>query len=406
MPERSKWRILHVYPYYYTVEGTGGGGVRTALLNLVEGLDKQRYQVLVLTPAPSPLDARLLRAGASDVLSLDYPGHLILQRSELTPLGLMRYGWRLWRQIRQIERIIREHGIDLVHSHVSAFLGAVLAAKRTRTPSLLHIREFGFRLPGWLNGIYLRFIPRCTDRIVCVARFIAEAFLRAGAPPDKIVTIYNEVNLDRFSLSGRRDLREELGIPSGTPVVGFVGRIAPRKGLDYFIQAAALIRQQVNDVKFLIVGEADEDYEQQYKTDLLRLCSQLGVSDIVIFAGARSDIPDVLYTMDVLVFPSPVDIGPHVPLEAMAMACPVVTASLGGAQEEVEDGVTGIHANPQDPENIAQATVSILRDRVLAERLGAQGRARAEKMFGLERYIREIEGVYMALVDVQGGNPH
>jgi len=390
--------VLHIYPYHYTAEGTGGGGVRTALLNLVRGLDKQRYQVLVLTPAPSPLDTKLLQAGASAVLSLGYPGHLILQRSELTPTGLVRHGWRLWRQVRQIKQIIREYDVDLVHSHVSAFLGGVLAAKQTRIPSLLHVREFGFRLPRWLNGIYLRLIPRCADRVICVARFIAEAFLCAGAPPDKIVTIYNEVNLDRFSLSGRRDLREAFGIPADAPVVGFVGRIAPRKGLDYFIQAAALIRQQVHNTRFLIVGEADEDYEQLYKAALLQQCTQLGLSDVVTFAGARSDIPDILYTMDVLVFPSPADIGPHVPLEAMAIACPVVTASYGGAQEEVEDGVTGIHANPKDPESIAQATVRILCDRTLADRLGSQGRIRVEKMFSLERYLREVEDIYAAVL--------
>lgn len=386
---RQPTKILYIYPYYHP-SGTGyGGGTKFSTITLVSGLSG-KYTASIAAPAPGWCDEEFVAAGA-DLIHLGIPDHLAFEFARLSPTYLMRYVWRLFKATLILCRIIRKGEYEIVHSQTTSFLGGSLAAKLSGVPSVMHVREATFRVGKLGNYLYYSLIDKLADHVICCAQFLADGFTSHGVSPDKVHTVYNAVDLGRYTLQPgvQRNLKEAWGIPQNHRVVGFVGRLAPRKGAEYFIQAAQIAHEQFADASFVVVGGNDEPHEQSYVKSL----HEMG-NGLIIFAGARKDIEDVFNTLDVLVFTSPRDFGPRVPIEAMAMGVPVVTASFGGAREEVVDHVTGFQCEVGDSKGIAEAIFKLLRDDDLRVRMGRAGRDRVERMYSQSSYVDGVTKVY------------
>jgi glycosyltransferase involved in cell wall biosynthesis len=395
-------RILHVFPYYCPPDGSdSGGGTKMSTLTLLQGLDPACYENYVLLPAPSPrYDEPFRQAGARELLYLNDPNHLVLEFARLrSGQYLARYPIRLLAHIVRVRRVIRRYGIDVVHSHTSSFLGAALAAKLSGVPSIVHVREYGYRLSPLLNRAYQRLVVLVADRILCCAEFIEQGFVQAGCPPRRVATVYNGVDLDVFRPGQDPRLRRELGVPEAHRVVGFVGRLAPRKGVEYFLGAAEQVLRHRTDVAFVVVGDNDAPAEQRYKAALFATASRSGPPGAIRFLGARSDMAHVYASLDLLVFCSPQDMGPRVPLEAMAAGVPVVAASRGGAEEEVVDGDTGVRVPPEDTGAIARAILDLLARPERMRAMGVNARHRVERLFSQRQHVRRVADAYL---DVAG----
>ncbi len=102
---------------------------------------------------------------------------------------------------------------------------------------------------------------------------------------------------------------------------------------------------------------------------------------------------NVYHAIDVLIFTSPVDMGPIVPIEAMACGVPVISASKGGAQEEIKDGLTGIQIKPRDSNGIARAAVSLLKNKPLRQQMSIQARQWTLEKFNLNQYVKKIDSI-------------
>ncbi len=394
-------KTLHVVPAYLPSDGPNSSGVKQAALTLAEGLRTRGVQAVVLLPAPSAHDRDFTDRSIS-VTHFDDPRHLVLHRQDFTPLGTVRYGLRAPRYAHILRRVIRERQIDLVHNHSSAFPVPSIVAKLLGVPCVTHVQESGFRLGSLQNRIFLRTVPAISNHVICCADYIRKEFLKAGARPDRVTTVYNAVELRRFDGCRERNLRQELGLGGDQPVIGCVGRIAPRKGIDYFIQAAPLVGREITDAVFLVVGGISEPDEGPYLRRLKEMAIDSGLGDRLRFLGARRDIPEIMGTLDVLVFPSPNDIGPHVPIEAMASGTPVVSASIGGAQEEVIDSVTGLQVEPENPEAVAAGVLRLLRDRAFRLRLGTQAATHVRRIHSQERYVEGVCEVYEKILQSRG----
>jgi len=249
-----------------------------------------------------------------------------------------------------------------------------------------------------MRRMYQKVVPLLGDHLLCCADFIRQGFIQAGCPAERVRTVYNAVNLAAFRPHGNAVLRSELGVSSDHWVIGLVGRLTPRKGVEYFLEAAKKILLQRNDVVFVVVGDNDNPAEQDYKQSLLATARRAELKGKVHFLGARVDMVNVYDSLDILTILSTQDAGPYAPLEAMAMAVPVVTASDGGAREEVEDGVTGIHVRPRDVEGIAQAVLGLLADSDRLREMGRAARLRVEHHFSQEQYVQEVTEVYEQLL--------
>lgn len=346
------------------------GGAETLLVNLIRGLDRERF-------TPSLCCMKEL-GPLGEVLAKEVPTFHNLIRNKYDVAVALRLA-RLFRQQR-IDALVTVGAGDKM------FWGRI-AARLARVPVVL----CALHSTGWPDGVsFLNRLPwltRWTDGFIGVAaehgRHLSEV---ERFPLAKVFVIPNGVDAARFSprTSGKR-VREELGIGPAAPVVGIVAALRPEKNHGLFLRAAARVRRQVDGAKFLIVGDGGE------REALQRLTEQLGLVMDVRFLGNRPDIPEVLAACDVFALTSKMEANPVSILEAMACGKPVVAPNVGSIAESVMDGQTGFLTEAGNEAQVVDRLVELLRDRRLAEQMGAKGRQALETRWSLERMVEGYE---------------
>ena len=226
-------------------------------------------------------------------------------------------------------------------------------------------------------------------------------FSRNGRILPNIATCYDWIDMDKVGHSQKgSDIREEFCISPAMQVVGCVGRLEPWKGQEVFIKATYEVVKRFPNTIFLVVGGTVEGRGRETYADYLKtLAKELNVADKVIFTGHRSDIADVMASLDIFVHssitPDPL---PGVVMEAMFCCLPIVGADAGGVPEEVEDGRTGILYDPGDHVKMAKAIINLLEQPALARQMGKEGRKRVESVFNKTDLCARMENIYRELV--------
>jgi glycosyltransferase involved in cell wall biosynthesis len=175
-----------------------------------------------------------------------------------------------------------------------------------------------------------------------------------------------------------------------------VCRLNKKKGIEYFLRAAAVVAAQFPKARFLIVGSSC--FDPNYQAELERLAGELDLSDRVIFTGERNDIPALLREIDLSVLPSLSEGLSNSLLEAMASAVPVIATNVGGNPEVVQDGRTGLLVPARDAAALAQAMIQILQSPDLARRFGEAGYEKVKSDFSLAATVRRTQELYMELL--------
>jgi glycosyltransferase involved in cell wall biosynthesis len=226
---------------------------------------------------------------------------------------------------------------------------------------------------------------------------LAGAHPGADALSDRSFVFYPPVDTRLYAPDSaeREPMKAALGIPPAAPVVGIVANINPQKGHEYFLQAAALIKRERPDARFLVVGAFYETH-RSYRRRIHNLTMTLDLKGAVVFAGHRDDAHRMLRAMDVSVLASvPRSEGaPTAAQESLAIGTPVVGTDVGAVSEVVDDGVTGYVVPPLDAQAIARATLRILRDPATRERMSRAGRQAALERFSVERCAQIHLGAY------------
>ena len=272
-------------------------------------------------------------------------------------------------------RVWRTRGSKIVLSHGDSLIGDVCVMHAVNNASLAEKRRAGYY--SWLlNPTNLWVAMRDWwmlrggryRRIVAVSERVRRQLKQHYQVPDEqIITIPNGINLDRFNprnALSRATVRRSFGVPANVPLVLFVGSQYRLKGLEFAIKALAQMR---TSARLLVVGG---DTAAPFK----RLAEQLGVSDRVIFAGARTDLPMIYPAADAFVFPTLYETFALVCLEAMASGLPVLASPVGGIEDYLRDGVNGFHIR-RDADEIAVKLDRILSDPDLHARIREQGLA-------------------------------
>lgn len=377
-------------PILYVHSSSTLYGADQVLLALITHLDKTRFKPFVIVPEQGPLVAALQNLGAKVLVeSLS-----VLHRS-LNPAYWWCFFARLPGSTRRLQWLINKYQVKLVHTNTSHVYNGALAAHVSGVPHVWHIREIGVMLTG-LGYLLRRFIYTYSDAIIVVSSAVGQVFWGQPTLDPKIHIVYDGVNTAKFHPNlDSTSLRIELGVELSSPLVGVVGRICYWKGHKLFLQAASQVRRDFPEARFLIVGDAVTPGDYRFKQDLLRLVQSLDLEQSVIFTGARSDIPNVMAALDILVLPSetPEPFG-LVILEAMATGRPVIATAHGGPLETVVNGETGYLVPPGDPRAMAEAIVSLLRAPDIAKRMGQAGRLRCEQLFDVGRNAQEIVRIY------------
>lgn len=354
------------------------GGAERSLLLLMEHLDPDRFQpILACNESPLAEEARAAGVEVAEVPMWR------LRHLPTAPSLLVRGA-------RGLARLIRDHDVAIVHSNVMrASFYAAAAARWTGTPLVWHVRDI--HTEGW----YLRLMCRSAARAIAISQ-------AAGEPVPcraKLAVIHNGIDLTAFDPTlDPNGIRGELQLPLDVSVIGTVGRLRPWKRQDLFLQAASRVGAAQADVHYAVVGDTVFPTGHDYLGELRALALDLGIGDRVIFPGYRSDMAQIMATLDVLVHTADAEPFGRVLIEAMAMGRPIVAFRAGGVPEIVADGETGILVEPGDVDGIADAVVALLADPERRLRMGRAGRERAARLFGAVATARAVERVYDELL--------
>jgi glycosyltransferase involved in cell wall biosynthesis len=242
---------------------------------------------------------------------------------------------------------------------------------------------------------------RLVDMSAAISIATAEDYLKSGMPPQRLVTIYEGIDLKKYHPRPQNDcIREKFNIPSKAKVVGYISRLAAGKGHSDFVKAASCVLKKKQDVFFLITGE-DLQFEGILRRELEQQVRNLRVEKNVILTGWRKDLLDVFSAIDVFAHcPNTWNEGLGIAtLEAMAMGKPMVVTANGGLKETTIDGVTGFVVPIGDVGAIAQAILKLVNDPQMMRQMGREARLRAEQKFNIEDNVRKMEELFEFMLD-------
>ena len=313
-------------------------------------------------------------------------------------LGLERSSRLEFAPWRKLIAYMREWEADVLHAHKfgSNVWGSLIAPRAHVPVFVAHEQTWSYK--GKLHRKLLdrHLIARRADAFIAVSNEDRRRMVEVERiPAAKVRYIPNGVPDSSLAASGR-DVRDELGIAPGRPVIGVVAIPRPQKALDVLIRAAVLLRKEFPSIAVLMVGGSNTE-ETAEERRLRSLISELGLANTVSMLGARADVPDLVNVFDVAVLCSDYEGTPLAVMEYMAAGKPVVATRVGGVPDLIEDGVNGLLVQPRDPEALATAIVSLLRNPHRAISMGESGRERRRTEFSIEATTRKVEALYEEL---------
>jgi glycosyltransferase involved in cell wall biosynthesis len=366
------------------------GGAEQQLLELVRRLDKTRFKPIVLTMVSGgPLEHELKAVPEAELLSLNRKG---------------KYDFFC---LFKIIRILLNRKVDIVQPFLtpSNLFGAI-SAILCRTPVKIMTRRPGIERREASLGyrLYFKaetFLARFVDQVVSNSEVGKEYAIQHGIPRDRIRLIYNGVNLNRLSADEHtsEQAKLRLGVPPGGKVVGMVARMFPPKDHATFLQAAAIISQTMPDTRFALVGNG------VLRNHLENLSHELEIASKTVFFGEQQDVGTYLSTFDVAVLASNSEGCSNVILEAMAFGKPVIATDVGGNKELVKDGENGLLVPVQNPQALADAILSCLRQPDRVKDMGERGRKIVTTRFSLDRMVHDYEELYEQMIQGKKTKP-
>ena len=291
--------------------------------------------------------------------------------------------------------------LDVAHFHAvrpSALYAPIVASRLAGIPArILTVHNSVSRRYGLKRSLEGRALASL-NRIVAVCEEIKQELIeKKNVAPEKVAVIVNGVHPAEFMKpSDPGEARRALGLADTDMVAGMVGRLSRLKGADLLIRAAALLRPNFPRLRVVLIGSERE------AGAMPQLAGELGVSDIVRFAGYRSDARRLMHGFDLLVHPSRKEAQSFTILEAMASAKPVVAARVGGIPGTVLDGVTGFLFPAENVPALADAVVKLLEDPEKRRAMGAAGRRRVESHFSEAAMVAATVSLYETLSAGEG----
>lgn len=375
------------------------GGPHNQAIRLHSALLRRGWETIVAIPADDGEGNAGERLGAAgiEVLRLRFDR----LRAGFRPRSHLKYVAGFIPTISGIRRAIRQHEIDLVLLGGLVNPHAAFAGNAEGKAVVWQVLDS--RTPAVLQRPLLGIGERLADGFMFTGQALVDEHMRGGKPRIPITLYCPPVDTSLFfpSMERRIATRKALSISPEGPLVGMVANLNPQKGIDYFIEAAALIRRACPGCRFMLVGARYESHAS-YNKEIQRRVARVGLSsDTLIFVGDRPDVEQYYPAMDISTMTSvPRSEGiPTTVLEAMACGVPVVATNVGAVQEVVEDGRTGLIVQAQDARAIADAVIGLLGDPTRREVLGATSRERVLMRYSIERSAEAHSAAFAAAVD-------
>lgn len=340
------------------------GGQQNRVLSEAVGLTKRGHKVIIACHEASILALKAKQANIKVYeMNMVKQAHLV--------------------NIPKLIRIIKGENIEVVstHSSVDSWAGGI-AAKLTGR----HLVRFRHNLYPVGKDPLTKFIYSIPDKIIAISESVKDA-LHARGIKKNIAVIHSSVDTGFFDLASG-DIRRELNIPPDAIVIGNTSTFTRVKGQEYLLQAFNIISEK-HRCYLLFAGKPGEQFKDKY------LCHvEKGFRKNVIVLGHREDIPQVLKTLDIFVYPSFLEGLGTALLEAMAMERPVAVSDIPTFRHFIADGDNGVFFKARDHKAIAEKIISLINNRDVMLRIGKKARLTILDKFGLNKMIDDTENCY------------
>lgn len=350
------------------------GGTEQMLSVLMQGLDRTRWEPVLVHHASAELGPLLARAKQSGIETIAVPP--------------MRGRDGLY-HVPDFLRLLHAKRPSVFHAQLTMPLAckfALAAAALGRVPAVVATEHLFVDIPYRHSRWIERLVAPGIHRYVAVSDHVAKQ-LRAVLPfmSHKLEVVHNGIPTEQYFPTEKRPAREH-------PVVLTIARLSKQKGIHYLLDAAA----RIPHAEFWIAGEGpDRDALEAH-------AEQLQISARVKFLGHVTDVAPMLWQADLFVLPSLFEGLPVSVLEAMAAGVPVIATDVGGTREEIRSGETGVLVPPTDAEALANAICMLLANRGLMQRLAESAQVRVRQEFSVETMVRRTTEIYDRTLAARG----
>ena len=366
---------------------------RLKVMLLVPTLDQsgaEKQLVLLACQLPTDeFDVHVVALTRSGPLAKELADHGV----RLTVLGKK---WKFdpftfWR----LRKLIQSEQPDILHTWLfapNAYARLIVGRRMSHRPKIVvSERCVDVWKSGWQLWLDQKLIGR-TDRLIGNSHAVAEFYRSIAYPADILRVIHNGISIPENFTTDREALLAELEIPVGSPVIGFIGRMARQKRGEDIVFAMALVAILRPDAHLLMIGEGPE------RDKLMKFARDIGIDNLVRFTGHRADAAKFLSVMDVFWLASDFEGLSNSLMEAMAAGVPCIASDIPPNRELVVDGETGFLVRVGDRVGFQQFTDRLLSDAELARRMGDSGRERMRREFSIDSMVDAHAKLYREVV--------
>lgn len=363
----------------FIINRLGVGGAEQQLLELVRGIDKDRFEPLVISLYPGGALAPEIRATPGVEL-------MCLGRRSKYDFSILYY----------VSRILRYWQIQIIQPFLTpaSFFG-ILPCLTNQNIIKIITERCGVRAnPNLGSSLYRSaedFFSRFADWIIPNSKSGEEYVIKRGINPGKVKVIYNGINLQRLvpDLGEVIKIRQQLKLPNGGKIVGITASLTPAKDHVTFLRAVRLVSQMMPETRFAILGDGP------LRPELEAMAKELGIENVVTFFGSRRNIGSYISAYDIACLTSFDHEGcSNATLEAMALGKPVAVTNIGGNKEVVQHDKTGLLVPPKDPDALADAIINYLQHPAWAKEIGQRARQKVHSQFSVERMVLDYQDLY------------
>lgn len=358
-------------------QGQVGGG-ETHVLDLVRQLDKNLFEVEVLSFTDGPMVDTLNALGINTyVIKTEKPFDVSI--------------WGL------VSRFISDRGYHIIHAHgTRAASNVFYSANKLNIPMIYTVHGWSFHnnqnfLVRKIREYSESFLTKRAVKTITVSESNkndgVERFNLKNAQ-----VIYNGIDARKFNSDANyNDIRAEFGIPEDKTLVGYLVRMTYQKDPFTMVRAIKRVSETNKNIMFLMVGNGE------LLDATKKLASELKVLDQIVFSNFRSDMPAILQAIDIYCLPSLWEGMPIGLLEAMAMGKVSIASSVDGTKELIDDGVNGLLIKTKDADALAKQIINLHLHPEKRFALGNNAKDYISKNFSLNEMVLKIEELYKSV---------
>ncbi|RIX48480.1 MAG: glycosyltransferase family 1 protein [Rhodocyclales bacterium GT-UBC] len=294
--------------------------------------------------------------------------------------------------IARLRSVIKRFRADVVNTHSGrdTQLAGMAARTLSRRPRIVRTRHLALPITSRFTYSVL------PDHVVTVSKYVENYLVEAGVARQGITTIPTGVDFSRYDRAGvQGNLRQELGLPADSLLVGTVAILRAKKGHAEILDAVPAILQRFPHAHFVFAGDGPQTGNLK-----ARLAAE-GLGERVHLLGLRRDVTNVLASLDVFVLPTHQEALGTAFIEAGAMGLPAVASRVDGVPEVIIDGQTGLLVPAQDGKALVEPICRLLGDPIFRQGMGANAREFVQRKFSREVMAQGMERLYQQLLEAR-----